>query len=193
MSLTKSPLRSVSAQTRRRSTHDKAAGSDGDLRHDQAAEPSTGGIESNATSEEELRLRLNKKDIEGHKLVWPCWDYPEDPDDWDYAYERLASVIQHARAIAAAQHALAYWYNEGLGWNGTPPDSANLAEVGVKTCDEALYLAGVLRGAACTWKARLLDLAIPDRKALDPIQEMKARAKVEAAYREKKKRAEGGL
>lgn len=41
MSPKKSRPRSVSGQTRQQSTHAQAAGSDGDLRHDQAAEPST--------------------------------------------------------------------------------------------------------------------------------------------------------
>jgi len=53
-----SRLRSVSAQTTRQSLHDRQAGSDGDRRLDQAAEPSPASIESNALDQHEELSRM---------------------------------------------------------------------------------------------------------------------------------------
>lgn len=146
--------------------------SDGDLRHDQAAEPSTAGIESNCPEAQ------------------PLWAWAEDPtheDDWDGYYEKLARVIQQARALAFAHHALVSYCSETIGLPEEQAHSEALSDLGVRTCDEALRLAVGLREAAICWKYRALALVIPDQDQLTPAEACTARMKAEAAFREQER------
>jgi len=165
-------LRSVSAQTTEQTAHAQPAGSDGDLRHDRASEPSTADIESN------------------YPEARPLWPFAEDPDyadDWDGYYEKLARVIQQARALAFAHHALVSCWSETI---DTPEEQAHseaLSDLGVRTCDEALRLAVGLRTAAVCWKERALALVIPDQDQLTPAQACTARMKAGAAFQEQER------
>jgi len=169
--------RSVSAQTTPPSTHAQAAGSDGDLRHDRASEPSTAGIESNSSPQPTV-------EDEGS---WPFAKDPDYEDDYGDYYEKLLRVIEQARAVSFAHHALEYYWTEAMGMTGENPYSESLADLGVRTCDEALRLTEGLRNAAACWKTRALALVIPDQDQLTPAQACTARMKAEAAFREQKR------
>lgn len=165
-------LRSVSEQTTPQSLPDSAARSDGDRRY---------------------ALTL-ESEIDGIPTAWAYWDKPEAKDDIGGTAERLMEVIQHARAVTAALYALYFLADENQAiTTASKEDLGALAQLGVKTCDEALYLASVLHGAAAEWKGRTLDLHIPDRADLNPMEEMRARNRVEKLYaQDRKGRGEGG-
>jgi hypothetical protein len=167
---TASRLRSVSGQTTPPSPPDLTAGAAGDLRHDRTADLSSADIESTCPDAQ------------------PLWAWAEDPtheDDWDGYYEKLARVIQQARALAFAHHALVSYCRQTMDMPEEQAHSEALSDLGIRTCDEALRLAVGLRQASVCWKDRALSHLIPDEEQLSPAQACTARIKAEAFYRER--------
>lgn len=129
MSTKTSPPQRVSVRTRQRSVSCRQARSDGDRRHDQAAEPPTAGIESNTQS--------------SPARCSPLHEFPLSKEDrWIDHIDALHFKVEQLKALVHAMHCVAYCEDEFFIMNKKAEDPASLEQVlplsllGQRLCDE---------------------------------------------------------
>lgn len=145
MSPKKSRPRAVSPRPEQQSAPDQAAGSDGDLRHDQAAEPSSPGIASN----DHASHPISPDPTEEEQALWRDLDICDGID---------LTLRKAQQRLAECRSLLATWGNRAIARQEHHPSRENSGEKGKRLDPEKQSLLDEV--------AHILSFATPSEKAI---------------------------